>query len=188
MAAAQRQLQTAERRGLPVAIPQKTQKDRLYNDLIELVSELKLKWRNNPSSNGTSFLKKLMNVFWYLDGHHDTIEEKSSKIPGIFHHFNSYNCPQASKHRKRTKENLKCEELSAHSFFLQEAIYTSWMQKGEFRTFQGAIEGLKIQLRGIWHTWSRKRNTNNYITRWSNRQLLLQMFSHTLRYQKKSHP
>ena len=87
MAAAQRQLQASERSGLPVAVPQKTQKDRLYNDLIGLASELKLKWRS-PSSDGTSFLKKLANVLWYLDGHHDTIKEKSSKIPDIFQCFN----------------------------------------------------------------------------------------------------
>ena len=53
MAAAQRELDAIEKRGVPIHVQQRTKKDKLFNDLIELVVELKLKWR----SPCTPFLK-----------------------------------------------------------------------------------------------------------------------------------
>lgn len=82
MMAAQRSLEALDRSGLPQPIQQRTQKDKLYNDLIELAQELELKWR--VPSVGAVFLKKLAGILWYIDGHHDTIQEKSSKIPDVF--------------------------------------------------------------------------------------------------------
>ena len=146
MMAAQRSLEALDRSGLPQPIQQRTQKDKLYNDLIELARELELKWR--ASSVGAVFLKKLASILWYIDGHHDTIQVKSSKIPQIFDRFNGYNCPQASKHRKRTKENLKREELSAHALTLQEAIHAPWMQKEIFTSFRESVVGLRDSLTG----------------------------------------
>lgn len=93
---------------------QRTKKDKMYNDLIQFSKELDLKWRD-PSSVGAAFLKKLTNILWYIDGHHDVIGERSSKIPDAFSRFNGYNCPQTSKHRKCTKENLKREEISTRA-------------------------------------------------------------------------
>ena len=120
-------------------------KDKLFNDLIELVVELKLKWRS-PRTDCTPFLKKLTNLLWYIDGHHGTIAEKSSAIPDIFSPFQGYNCPEVSKHRKRAKDNLKREELESYSLFLQEAIHASWMQP--FKEFRSSVEGLRDSLCG----------------------------------------
>ena len=90
--AAQRSLHELEKSGLPRTVTERTQKDRLYNNLIQFSKEQGLKWRD-PSSIGASFLKKLMNILWYIDGHHDVIGERSSKIPDVFSQFNGYNCP-----------------------------------------------------------------------------------------------
>lgn len=147
MAAAQRALDAAERTGVPAAVSQKTRKDKMFNDLIELMKKMKLKWRN-PLADCTPFLKQLTNILWYIDGQYDTIEEKSSKIPDVFHSFQGYNCPEASKHRKRTRDNLKREELSSYVLFLQEAIHTSWMQQESFADFRILIEGLRNALSG----------------------------------------
>ena len=128
--AAQRSLHDLEKSGLPQTITERTQ-DRLYNDLIQFSKELGLKWRD-PSSVGASFLKKLTNILWYIDGHHDVIGEVKQDTD-LFTKFNGYNCPQASKHRKCTK-NLKREEISAHVLTLQEVIHSSWMQKYVYST------------------------------------------------------
>ena len=145
MAAAQRELDAIEKRGVPIPVQQRTKKDKLFNDLIELVVELKLKWRS-PRTDCTPFLKKLTNLLWYIDGHHGTIAEKSSAIPDIFSPFQGYNCPEVSKHRKRAKDNLKREELESYSLFLQEAIHASWMQP--FKEFRSSVEGLRDSLCG----------------------------------------
>lgn len=66
----------------------------------------------------------------------------------MFCHFEGYNCPEISKHRKRTKDNLKGEELCSYSLFLQEAIHASWMQKESFKEFRSSIESLRNSLCG----------------------------------------
>ena len=91
-------------------IPQKNRKDKLFNDLINLVMELKLKWRS-PSSDSTPFLKKLINLLWYIDGQNDTIEEKSNKIPDIFCVLNVLK-PQSIVRGQRTTS----KEEPFHSF------------------------------------------------------------------------
>ena len=51
--AAQGSLHDLEKSGLPQTITERTQKDRLYNDLIQFSKELSLKWRD-PSSVGVT--------------------------------------------------------------------------------------------------------------------------------------
>ena len=145
--AAQRSLHDLERSGLPQTITERTQKDRLYNDLIQFSKELGLKWRD-PTSVGASFLKKLTNILWYIDGHYDVIGDRSNKIPDAFSQFNGYNRPQASKHRKCTKENLKREEISTHVLTLQEVIHASWMQKDIFAPLRQSVIELGDSLSG----------------------------------------
>ena len=74
---------------------------------------MNVKW-SDPNSYGVPFLKKLCDVLWYIDGHHDTINEKAT-IPDVFSRFQGYNCPEKYKHRKRTKRSLSSSELSAHA-------------------------------------------------------------------------
>ena len=67
--AAQRSLHDLEKSGLQRTITERTQKDRLYNDLIQFSKEVE------RSSVGASFLKKLTNILWYIDGYHDVSGE-----------------------------------------------------------------------------------------------------------------
>lgn len=70
---AQRQIQRGDN-GVPLTIQVKTNKDRLYNDLIQLMKELGVKW-NDPNAYAVPFPKKLCVILWYIHGHHETIAE-----------------------------------------------------------------------------------------------------------------
>ena len=52
----------------------------------------------------------LHNVCWYLDGHHATMGARGA-IPPIFKHFEGFNRPEQSKHKRKTEESMKSEEL-----------------------------------------------------------------------------
>ena len=56
MFADQKQIQQGDY-GVPLTIPVKMSKDRLYNDLVHLMKELGVKWIN-PNAYGALFLKK----------------------------------------------------------------------------------------------------------------------------------
>ena len=88
MITAQRQIQQGDN-GVPLTIHVKTNKDRLYNDLIQLMKELGVKW-SDPNSYAVPFLKKLSEILWYIDGHHETISERAPKIPSLFSRYVGY--------------------------------------------------------------------------------------------------
>ena len=120
MTAAQRRLQVC----LPFPDQVKDGRDRLYNDLLRLMTEMGISW-NAPMVYGVPFFKKLRDCLWYIDGHHDTISEKAPKLPKIFACFTGYNCPEAYKHRKRSRGNLSMVQLRTHSLALQECLQCS---------------------------------------------------------------
>ena len=103
MLAAQKQIQQGDN-GVPLTVQVKTSKDRLYNDLVNLMKELGVKWFD-PNLYAVPFLKKLCDTLWYINGH-QTIAERAPKIPTLFSAFSGYNCPEEHKHRKRVLENL----------------------------------------------------------------------------------
>jgi hypothetical protein len=140
MAASQRRLQLGDN-GLPFPEKVKDGRDRLYNDLISLMREMGVKW-SDPGVFGVAFLKNLRDVLWYIDGHHDTIAAKVHPVPQVFAKFNGYNCPQAHKHRKRTKGNLSCSEISQHSLVLQDNLQASWFKKDCYKALRDATEDL----------------------------------------------
>jgi hypothetical protein len=55
---------------------------------------------------GKTFIKVLVDILWYIDGHHEVLAKRGHKIPPLFHHFIGYNNPESSKHRKRNLQNL----------------------------------------------------------------------------------
>ena len=78
-----------------------------------------------------TFVSKLSKILWYIDGHHSTLESRTKKIPEIFRAFCGYNRPEASRHRKRTIDNLKATVLKSHVCTLQEFLGTTWMDQPE---------------------------------------------------------
>ena len=100
-----------------------------------------MKW-SDPGVFGVAFLKNLRDVLWYIDGHHDTIAAKVHPVPQVFAKFNGYNCPQVHKHRKCTKGNLTCSEISRHSLVLQDNLQASWFKKDCYKALRDATEDL----------------------------------------------
>ena len=70
---AQRQLHQCNN-GVPFGIPVKTNKGRMYNDLVRLMKELGMRL-TNPNAYAVHFLNKLCDVIWYINGHHNAIRE-----------------------------------------------------------------------------------------------------------------
>lgn len=127
--------------GLPNKKEERTKKDKLYNDIIDLLAENKLRW-TDPTSHGAAFVKKLCDVLWYIDGHHNTLSERGVKVPTLFHRFKGYNMPECSKHRKRSIQNLSQAELRSGALSLQDSLQSSWFQKPSFTELRVAVEEL----------------------------------------------
>ena len=144
MANAQRQLQQGDN-GVPFSVPVKSNKDKLFNDLIQLMKELGVQWID-PNAYATPFLKKLCEILWYIDGHHRILAEHAPNFPGLFSRFNGFNCPEKHKHRKRALQNLKFSELRSHSLTLQDMLQASWFKNKPFKALKEATEGLMVSL------------------------------------------
>ena len=91
-------------------------------------------------------MKKLCEILWYIDSHHDTLAEHAPKVPNLFSRFNGYNCPEKHEHRKRALQNLRSSELRSHSLTLQDLLQASWFKKEPFKALKEAIEGLMASL------------------------------------------
>jgi len=155
MMAAQRQVQLADN-GLPFQKAIKNGKDRLYNDVISLMKEMGIKW-TDPLRYGVPYLEVICDALWYIDGHQDTISDRAPRIPEIFSRFVGYNCPEKSKHRKRTKDNLSCSEISAHSLALQDCLQASWFKKESYRDLKTATTELLSSL-SVYATYLQEKN------------------------------
>ena len=100
------------------------QKDGLFNDVYDFVySTMKCRLSSTHSSLCKSFLQKLTDLCWYIDGHTKTIEQRSTlRFPDFISKFCGYNCPQKSKHRKRELGNMKNDKLCSLNHSLREVI------------------------------------------------------------------
>ena len=79
-----------------------TRKEKLYNDVIELLKKYNLSWNGKDAAvtNGVRLVKVLVECLWYLDGRYHIFEKQGCVIPKIFTNFSGYNVPEASKHHK----------------------------------------------------------------------------------------
>ena len=84
-------------------LPSKNKKQQLYNDLIEHFESNQMMWyANEVADDGEKFLANMLDLLWYIDGHHDVFNRRNKKIPESWSRFSGYNTPEASKHRKRS--------------------------------------------------------------------------------------
>ena len=76
---------------LPAEKPVRSNKDRLYNDILKFLHDQNLKWKENVISSGERFVNLLAQILWYIDGHHHLFDERSNtKLPQIFAQFQNY--------------------------------------------------------------------------------------------------
>ena len=98
--------------GLPQKVPERNKKEKLYNDILMMLEEENVAFPGDEvESSGHAFLRVVVDSLWCLDGHHDALRKQGCPIPELFSHFNGYNMPEVSKHRKRTISNLSGSTL-----------------------------------------------------------------------------
>ena len=67
----------------------------MYNDIVSLIQTSSRKWQSSGISNGIAArcVSTLRDALWYIDGMHDTLNERSCKVPTVFSQFTGYNNP-----------------------------------------------------------------------------------------------
>jgi len=58
-------------------------------------------------------------ALWYIDGMHDTLNERSHKIPIIFSQFTGYKKPESHRHRKQAIQERSSFFMLIKSIFVQ---------------------------------------------------------------------
>ena len=89
---------------LPNPLVERTRKDKLFNDILQLVAKQGLKFSPGQLEAGKSFLSTVTSVLWYIDQHQSSLASRGCNVPELFKSFQGYNCPELSKHRKHDHE------------------------------------------------------------------------------------
>ena len=95
---------------LPERIPVRNKKDELYNDLLQFLESKNVAFENIAAActTGKQFMTTLVNVLWYLDGHHSklkTFSDHHSAIPRFPKPFESF-CNYKEEYSSRSNEPL----------------------------------------------------------------------------------
>ena len=125
-------------------LPDRTRKEKLYNDVISLLEKYNLSWKGKGAadSKGVRLVKVLVEFLWYLDGRYLIFEKQGYNMPKVFTNFIGYNIPEASKHRKRVLENMAINVLHDHSTSLLSCLQAAYWEEAKFLSFKKEIEKL----------------------------------------------
>ena len=146
---------------LPAEKPVRTNKDRLYNDILKFLHDQNLKWKENVISSGERFVNLLAQILWYIDGHHHLFDERSNtKLPQIFAQFQNYNKPELSKHRKRTLPNLCGTTTEQYANSLAACLQSSYWDNPSWKKFKPQVAQLAECLAGYATYLSKKKKTS----------------------------
>jgi len=75
----------------------KNNRQKLYNDIIELLQEKNLGWtKQNVLSEGRPFVMQLSDIIWQLDGHHEKFAMQTCPVPEFFQCFKNTICLRAT--------------------------------------------------------------------------------------------
>ena len=93
-----RKKQLASSPSLPDEISVNNKKDKLYNAVLLFLKSQNVGFKDKAEActTGKQFLKTLVNVLWYIDGHHDKLKEFSKHhsavagLPAAFKTFSSF--------------------------------------------------------------------------------------------------
>ena len=109
----------------PVDDP-KTNMDRLRNKVLSYFEEKGCRFPKNSGKGASSFVSRLCDILFYVDGQYSKVEAVISReklIPAIFKQkFTGFNCPQQSKHKKRTLSNLSEKKLESYAVQMREIM------------------------------------------------------------------
>jgi len=77
---------------VPEMLQIRNQKDKLYNDIIQMLNDEKFKFlANSVGSSGKNFVKTFTDLLWCIDGHQGTITKQGFPIPNCFLKFKGPN-------------------------------------------------------------------------------------------------
>jgi len=96
---------------LPDLLPERNNKDKLYNAIINFLGKNDFTWMSKGNLHGEPFVRALSSALWYIDGHHHTLKEAGCPVPEMFSGFSGFNRPEISKHRKRSVMNMDSKIL-----------------------------------------------------------------------------
>ncbi len=125
---------------------ERSKKQKLKTDILEWLKRNDLGWQSGCLEAGTNFVNGLTDCLWYIDGQHSTLGERPCHIPPDLQHFQGYNKPEKSNHRKRTLENLSVGILDHHCTILNSFLLQSWMQSGKWKAFRSVVCSLADSL------------------------------------------
>ena len=125
---------------LPEPVPERTKKDKLFNDLLKLAIQRGLKLPSGQIESGKRYFTTITSALWYIDGHHATLFDRGCKIPELFKEFKDYNTPESSKHRKRHHVNLDSDKLTSLVSLLYDQLLLPWLKTTQWSTFYKATE------------------------------------------------
>ena len=98
-------------------------------------------------AEGEKFVSCLVDLLWYIDGHHDVFKNRFNSIPASVAQFSGYNTPEASKHRKRSLCNMSASvlhELANSMFRCLQGSY--WLTAPSWKSWKGDIEVLATSI------------------------------------------
>lgn len=127
--------------GRPPLVDVKNAKDKLYSSILEYFEKQELDWRSDEiKTQGHLCVRKLTEVLWILDGHHDVLSEQCCPVPETFHGFQGYNNPTQHKHRKRVISNLESGVLHKQSSSLFDLLHAPFWSLRKWQAFRRDVE------------------------------------------------
>ena len=125
---------------------QKTMKDKLFNDILQLLISVNVHIRINEIPIMKKLIVLLRNVFWHIDGHHYVFEQRAMAIPAFFSSFTGYNCPEWSKHRKRLTQNMSSDALQEFALELSTILHLGFWERPDWVELKSHFYSLLISL------------------------------------------
>ena len=123
-------------------------KIKLKNDIIGLLQKNKVGWTApNALSMGTQFVNTVAGCLWAIDGHHETLAQRSYGIPDELKFLSGYNKPENHKHRKRHADVLTHSLVTEHSIGLLNLTEMSYMKAEAWVGVRAVLLKLAINLR-----------------------------------------
>lgn len=133
---------------LPAQLEEQTKKITLRNDILKWLGNNELGWSlDDCNYQGEAFVTSLGDTLWELDGHYNSLKDRGYPIPTLFEHFQGYNKPEISKHRKRTLQNLDCNKLQALSQRLFQLCGSSYLKRQDWKAVHEGVLRLADNLR-----------------------------------------
>ena len=122
----------------------KNKKQQLHNDLIDYFEKKNMTWSaHQVAAEGEKFVSCLVDLLWYIDGHHEVFKNRFNTIPPSISQFSGYNIPEASKHRKRSLQNMSAPILREYANNMFRCLQGSyWVTNPNWKSWKGDVEVL----------------------------------------------